>query len=368
MASVLAYGPDSERTSKSYSGATTHYLGNDAELRFDAVTPAGLLTSYLHPDIRREGLATDILVKDHLASNRVTSRVGALATRSNHGPYGQPLTSNGSVIATGRGYINERYDPETGLAYHHFRYYDQKLGRFITPDTWDPTQQGVDINRYAYAGDDPVNASDGNGHATIGDNGGPSLDDTGVKLGMLNEPSYGSFEALDPQFERFLQMQRTLALGLAGGMIQAAKIQNHHLLVSELKNNPIIKELRVNLDSRGNFTLALQNGGTDGHRRYNTAVRERVEAILSRYVSGVIDRKQALKELAVIRQDLRRSLRDDPYQLARKKSDPPAQKSNQRQQSEVPGGSSSRGSYSGNSGKGAKSGGLGGFLRGLFGF
>jgi RHS repeat-associated protein len=178
---VMAYGPDTERTSKTFNGAITHYLGNDTDVRFDAVTPSGLLTSTLHPDIRREGLATDILVKDHLASNRVTARVGAVTSRSNYGPYGQPLTSNGSIIATGKGYINERFDPETGLAYHHFRYYGQKLGRFLNPDTWDPWMQGVDINRYAYAGNDPVNGSDGNGHLA-------GLDDAAITALLATRP------------------------------------------------------------------------------------------------------------------------------------------------------------------------------------
>lgn len=36
--------------------------------------------------------------------------------------------------------------------------------RFISPDTWDPTVQGVGTNRFAYAGNDPVNKSDPNGH------------------------------------------------------------------------------------------------------------------------------------------------------------------------------------------------------------
>ena len=36
---------------------------------------------------------------------------------------------------------------------------------------------GVDINRYAYAGNDPVNMSDPNGHAGQGHNGGPPLTD-----------------------------------------------------------------------------------------------------------------------------------------------------------------------------------------------
>jgi uncharacterized protein RhaS with RHS repeats len=40
--------------------------------------------------------------------------------------------------------------------------------RFIQPDTMDPTIQGVGTNRYAYAGNDPVNNSDPNGHSWVG--------------------------------------------------------------------------------------------------------------------------------------------------------------------------------------------------------
>lgn len=36
--------------------------------------------------------------------------------------------------------------------------------RFISPDTLDPTLPGVGTNRYAYAGNDPINRSDPNGH------------------------------------------------------------------------------------------------------------------------------------------------------------------------------------------------------------
>jgi hypothetical protein len=41
---------------------------------------------------------------------------------------------------------------------------DPVLGRFISPDDWDPTKEGVGTNRYAYAANDPVNKSDPNGH------------------------------------------------------------------------------------------------------------------------------------------------------------------------------------------------------------
>ncbi len=160
---VMAYGPDTERTSKSFGGSITHYLGNDTEVRFDPAQ-APVITSYLHPDVKREGTHTDILIKDHLASNRVTIRVGGPTTPLAYGPYGQPKSPQQSG---GKSYINEKFDPETGLNYLHARPYDSKLGRFTNPDTWDPVIAEVDINRYAYAANDPVNFSDGNGHQVI---------------------------------------------------------------------------------------------------------------------------------------------------------------------------------------------------------
>ncbi|MDO6965233.1 alpha/beta fold hydrolase [Rhizobium alvei] len=39
--------------------------------------------------------------------------------------------------------------------------------RFISPDDWEPTKEGVGTNRYAYSENDPVNNSDANGHADI---------------------------------------------------------------------------------------------------------------------------------------------------------------------------------------------------------
>ena len=163
-AATFDYGPDGERAAKIFVGAKHFYLGADAEVLFGQASTTGVITSTLHPDVRREGQATDVMVKDHLASNRLVLRVGAGTIRADYGPFGQPLTSNGSVPLQGKAFLNERFDPETGLEYLHARYYDPLLARFITPDTWDPDIPGVDINRYAYAIDDPVNGSDANGH------------------------------------------------------------------------------------------------------------------------------------------------------------------------------------------------------------
>ena len=163
---TFSYGPDGERASKAFLSDTRLFLGNDAELLVNAVNPTGLLTSHLHADVKREGAVTSWSHKDHLASSRRVSFMGATpASIHDYGAFGQPLAADGSTVINGKGYINERFDPETGLQYLHARYYDPDLARFLSPDTWDPMLAGVDFNRYAYAGNDPVNWSDPNGHA-----------------------------------------------------------------------------------------------------------------------------------------------------------------------------------------------------------
>ncbi len=163
----FAYGPDGERVSKTFGSNTTLYLGNDAEISFSPANPAGELTSYLHADVRRVGSATEYMIKDHLASNRLVIRHGGSVTSHAYGPYGEPRLTGTTQVPTSKGYVNERYDAETQLAYHHFRYYGPDGARFLSPDTWDPIQDGVDVNRYAYAGNDPINNSDRNGHQIV---------------------------------------------------------------------------------------------------------------------------------------------------------------------------------------------------------
>ncbi|NSZ15621.1 RHS repeat-associated core domain-containing protein [Agrobacterium vitis] len=53
--------------------------------------------------------------------------------------------------------------------------------RFISPDDWDPTKSGVGTNRYAYAGNDPVNKADANGHVA----GQPDYTEKGVTWGSF---------------------------------------------------------------------------------------------------------------------------------------------------------------------------------------
>jgi RHS repeat-associated protein len=72
--------------------------------------------------------------------------------------FGEPVpASSGGASTPPKGCIAECPDRETGLLYLNARYLDPVLGRFISADEFDPTQPGVGTNRYAYAGNDPMN-------------------------------------------------------------------------------------------------------------------------------------------------------------------------------------------------------------------
>jgi RHS repeat-associated protein len=152
------YGPDGERLKKTHLGQTTLYLGMEAELA------GGLWVNYLPGDARRSNGQTAWLHRDHLNSVRaITDLTGSIVNRSQYRPYGEQIQTIAGIQES-KGFIGERQDPETGLVYLHARFYDPVLGRFLQADTLDPDIAGVDVNRYAYALNDPINKSDPNGH------------------------------------------------------------------------------------------------------------------------------------------------------------------------------------------------------------
>ncbi|MEQ1901898.1 MAG: RHS repeat-associated core domain-containing protein, partial [Devosia sp.] len=157
------YGPDGSRLKKIVGSNTTLYLGDDIER--DA---AGILAFNLTADVKLANSNRTYLHRDHLQSvRRVTDASGSLSRASAYKPFGTQVETILAPLSPTepKSFIGERTDPETGLTYLHARFYDASLGRFLSPDWWGVTDQGVGTNRYAYAANDPVNGSDRNGHA-----------------------------------------------------------------------------------------------------------------------------------------------------------------------------------------------------------
>ncbi|WP_342238876.1 RHS repeat-associated core domain-containing protein [Inquilinus sp. OTU3971] len=79
-----------------------------------------------------------------------------------------------------------------------------RIVRFISPDPWDPIQQGVGTNRYAYSDNDPINKSDPSGHIVRA----KDRDEQRQIKDMINERALGTFG-----FDRNGELQRTNDVG-----------------------------------------------------------------------------------------------------------------------------------------------------------
>lgn len=90
-----------------------------------------------------------------------TDSTGAVIWRQSYTPYGEQYQQ---ADPDGPGFTGHRNDAATGLVYMQARYYDPKIGRFLSVD---PVGFSVDklghFNRYDYAGDNPINRIDSSG-------------------------------------------------------------------------------------------------------------------------------------------------------------------------------------------------------------
>lgn len=142
---------------------------------------SGTRTKIPHPDLRRVGTSDCFVHRDHLASVKLeTDASGTLSLSNRYIAYGEevPVTATEDCAHEARGFVGGRHDVDTGLLDLNARWYDPALGRFTSPDWFDAVDGAsavaggpigwlanvVGTNRYAYAGDDPVNKSDPNGH------------------------------------------------------------------------------------------------------------------------------------------------------------------------------------------------------------
>jgi len=73
-------------------------------------------------------------------------------------PFGDTVSTAGNVVNNLR-FGGREVDGETGLYYNRARYYDPTVGRFVSEDA----SGLVPVNRYSYAGDEPVNGRDPDG-------------------------------------------------------------------------------------------------------------------------------------------------------------------------------------------------------------
>jgi RHS repeat-associated protein len=85
---------------------------------------------------------------------QTTSSAGAVTLTRDYDPWGNPI--QGSTVV-GYAFTGREWDPEPSLYYYGARYYDPKIGRFLSED---PIRFRGGINFYAYVANNPARYKD----------------------------------------------------------------------------------------------------------------------------------------------------------------------------------------------------------------
>ncbi len=114
---------------------------------------AGDIVTYVHTDRLGNPVAK-------------TDSTGAVIWRQSYTPYGE---TDQQPDPDGPGYTGHRHDAATGLVYMQARYYDPRIGRFLSPDpvTYAPGRAAF-FNRYWYASGNPYKYTDPDGRCGAG--------------------------------------------------------------------------------------------------------------------------------------------------------------------------------------------------------
>jgi RHS repeat-associated protein len=154
------------RRAQKIAGGVTHSYVYDKTNIIEERLSSGQTYDYVQgPGIDRPlaqrdqaGVVTYYLA-DHLGSIvQTTNSAGTVTLTRDYDPWGNPIqgSSVGGYAFTGR-----EWDPETSLYYYRARYYDPKIGRFISEDPIG-FDEG-DTNLYGYVRNSPSNLVDPSG-------------------------------------------------------------------------------------------------------------------------------------------------------------------------------------------------------------
>lgn len=173
---IAEYGYDTRgrRTWKRVGGKLTRYLYDGLQVLAELDEQGNVLRWWTHgPELDRPigfhaGEASRYLTSDLVSSIvAVTDAQGQITSRWDYEPFGANRT--GAQLAQAGelplcGFAGGVYDAETGLYYFRSRYYDPRLGRFLTPDPeLGRLTNPASLHRYQYAYNNPLRYSDPTG-------------------------------------------------------------------------------------------------------------------------------------------------------------------------------------------------------------
>lgn len=157
----FVYDADGSRVKKTYNGVATIYVGELYE------KTGSLITKHIYLGANRiaSKTSTDTLYyhSDHMgSSNVITNASGAQVQLSEYKPFGELSLNTASKV--NYYFTGKELDP-TGLYYYGARYYDPRVGRFITADNYVAKPFNPQyLNRYSYCMNNPLRYIDPTGN------------------------------------------------------------------------------------------------------------------------------------------------------------------------------------------------------------
>ncbi len=166
-----AYDPLGRRLWKQVGGARTYFLQADEGVLAEANSAGSIITQYgWKPDgvwgtdplfirtLLGSGASAQVgyayFHNDHLGTPQAaTDRAGRVVWTANYSPYGGVQLGSSNQATVNLRLAGQYYDDESGLHYNWNRYYDPRVGRYITED---PIGVYGGINLYLYAEAHPL--------------------------------------------------------------------------------------------------------------------------------------------------------------------------------------------------------------------
>jgi RHS repeat-associated protein len=176
--SSVSYGYDAagNRIKQTVGSSVTNYLWDQASSYGNVVRETdgtgAVLASYVLGgagysqllEQARGGTTSYYLLDGQVNVRALTNGSGTITDRYTYNAYGTVYTSTGTTTNPYL-YTSQQYDSLTGLYYLRARYYNPGVGDFVSRDTakvdlFNP----IELNRYAYVIDNPINLWDPTGH------------------------------------------------------------------------------------------------------------------------------------------------------------------------------------------------------------
>ena len=171
IATTYTYSERRQRVRKTTQGGTVAYAYDESGRLIGEYDPNGVaLTEYVYLEDIPVALNRDGQIyytsSDHLGTpRRVANSQGTVVWRWNPSGFGEVAPDedpdqNGTPLVVNLRFAGQYYDGESGLFYNWNRYYDPRIGRYLTSD---PIGLGGGLNTYVYVANNPLKFVDPTG-------------------------------------------------------------------------------------------------------------------------------------------------------------------------------------------------------------